>query len=386
MVARQRVFQAIGILSLLIGAAGASGCGGNAQSARDADDARAPARRRQTAAVSLDDDASYRSAVRSSQWAKLATAPTIKGKQDDLFFVTPSLGWSVNGEGHIFRTEDGGGTWTTLVDKPGTFFRSILMLSESRGFAGNIGPDYFPGVTDREPLYETSDRGNTWTPVKTVTGPAPTGICNMQRLDEKRLFAVGRVGGPSFFLSSTDAGATWKSKDLSADLKMLIDVRFRSEADGIIVGMNASERCAILRTKDGGATWKPSFVSQSGALCWKISFPSEKVGYVSIQGDTTGTFAKTTDGGDTWVEKPLVAGPFTGLGAGFITEKMGWIASREKAYRTLDGGETWEVDPSLGRAINRFRFVDKRTAYAIGTAVYKLTVDVGAGATAALSR
>jgi photosystem II stability/assembly factor-like uncharacterized protein len=204
--------------------------------------------------------------VLSTPWQALANAPNINGKQDDLYFVTPELGWSVNGEGRIFRTTDGGLSWTKLVEKPGTFFRSIMMVSETRGFAGNIGPDYFPNVTDREPLYETSNRGETWTPVTTVSGPRVTGICNMQRLDQTHLYAVGRVGGPCFMLSSADNGATWTSKDLSSQLLMLIDVRFTSPTDGIVVGMNPSQRCAILRTKDGGETWQQAFESKVGAL------------------------------------------------------------------------------------------------------------------------
>jgi photosystem II stability/assembly factor-like uncharacterized protein len=321
-----------------------------------------------------DGERAYRNAVIASAWQKLPNAPNINGKQDDVYFVTPELGWSVNGQGRIFRTEDGGGSWTQLVEKPGTFFRSIMMVSETRGFSGNIGPGYFPGVTDPEPLYETSDRGDTWTPVKTVSGPTPTGICNMQRLDETHLFAVGRVGGPCFMLSSEDNGATWSSRDLSAYLKMLIDVRFTSSSEGMVVGMSAEQRCTILRTHDGGASWQPAFQAQTGHLCWKIAFPSDKVGYVSIQNNASSSFAKTTDGGETWVEKPLIDGPFVGLGAGFITEEIGWMAGRDKAYRTTDGGETWQADPGLGMAINRFRFPDKHTGYAIGTTIYKLEV------------
>jgi hypothetical protein len=33
------------------------------------------------------------------------------------------------------------------------------------------------------------------------------------------------------------------------------------------------------------------------------------------------------------------------------------------------------VDPVLKSPINRFRFVDERTAYAIGGSVYKMTID-----------
>lgn len=50
------------------------------------------------------------------------------------------------------------------------------------------------------------------------------------------------------------------------------------------------------------------------------------------------------------------------------------MASDKGALKTTDGGETWTEDDSLGVAVNRFRFVDRYTAYAIGAAMYKLTI------------
>jgi photosystem II stability/assembly factor-like uncharacterized protein len=104
------------------------------------------------------------------------------------------------------------------------------------------------------------------------------------------------------------------------------------------------------------------------------------VGYVSVQDASggTGTFAKTTDGGMTWTEKPLYAKTYAGIGIGFITEKIGWASSEEPTQptmRTTDGGDTWAPDPTLKSPVNRFRFVDKQTAYAIGGKTYKLTID-----------
>ena len=65
-------------------------------------------------------------------------------------------GFYVNGLGRIFRTADGGRSWERVRDTPGTYFRAIGMLDARTGFAGNIGTDYFPGVTDTNPLYRTS--------------------------------------------------------------------------------------------------------------------------------------------------------------------------------------------------------------------------------------
>jgi photosystem II stability/assembly factor-like uncharacterized protein len=310
-------------------------------------------------------------------WTKLENAPAINGKQDDVYFVDENEGWSVNGLGEIHHTENGGATWTRQVTQPGTYFRSILFLDRLHGFAGNIGTDYFPGVTDTTPLYETKNGGVTWTKVTTITGPKAKGICNMHKIDSQNLVAVGRVGGPAFMLKSSDAGATWKSSDLSGSIHMLIDVRFTTPLDGFIVGSNAEDRAVILSTTDGGETWSKTFETEPGKLAWKISFPSEKVGYVSLQftkPTVNGSFLKTVDGGKTWTELPFLNKRYSAKGIGFITEDIGWIGGEVTAYRTNDGGKTWNIDYSLGRYVNRFRFIGQRTGYAIGATIEKLSI------------
>jgi photosystem II stability/assembly factor-like uncharacterized protein len=167
---------------------------------------------------------------------------------------------------------------------------------------------------------------------------------------------------------------------------MLIDAHFATPERGILVGGAAVGdrlRCVAYRTEDGGETLTKLFEStRDDTLCWKIAFPSTSVGYVAIQDLSTdpavgSTFAKTTDGRATWFEKPLVAGPYRSLGLGFVDERVGWVGGNDPSqpsYRTLDGGDTWQADPSLGQQVNRVRFVDRATGYAIGRGVAKLTV------------
>jgi hypothetical protein len=72
-----------------------------------------------------------------------------------------------------------------------------------------------------------------------------------------------------------------------------------------------------------------------------------------------------------------VTAAYSAIGMGFVTANLGWVASenvKQSVYRTKDGGATWEEDPTLKSPINRFRFVDANTAYAIGGSVWKLTV------------
>lgn len=325
-------------------------------------------------------------AVRSHDWEKLATAPTVSGgaKQDDIYFVSPTVGFLASGpKSAIYETQDAGESWQEVFSNAGTYFRAVLFTNEQHGFAGNIGAGLAPSIDDPTLVYETLDSGATWSPVTTITGSAAKGLCNFTAVDSDHIFGIGRANGPAHLLQTTDGGATWLAKDMSAYLSMAIDGRFTSPTDGLVVGMGKSGgKCTVVKTTDGGDTFSTVFTSATkGSLCWKIQFPSDLVGYVAVQ-DTAGgpgTFAKTTDGGSTWVEMPLPGetptSAYSAIGVGFINDTIGWMAAEDASlpvYRTFDGGVTWELDPALKGPINRFRFVDATTAYAVGAAVWKL--------------
>jgi len=336
----------------------------------------------------VDGNTPYEQAVLAAEWTKLTTGPSVGGgaKQDDIFFLDAMTGYTASGPDYaIWETTNGGTSWTSVFNKTGTYFRSIAFLDAQHGFAGNLGAGLTPQITDTNVLYGTANGGSTWSAVTTITGPAASGICNLTIIDSTHLVAVGRTNGPANMLVSSDAGATWTSLDLSAQFSMLIDARFTSPTDGILVGMNQSSVCSVFQTTDGGQTLNQVFASTTpNSLCWKISFSSDLVGYLAIQDTTVGppTFAKTMDGGTTWTELPLPAQgsaktAYPAIGIGFITDNVGWVSPDDPTlptYRTSDGGNTWTVDPTLQSPINRFRFVDMNTAYAIGAAVWKLSI------------
>ncbi len=341
------------------------------------------------AADTFDPNTPYEHAVLAAQWQRLSAGPTVGGgaKQDDVFFLDAMHGFVASGPSSaIFETKDGGATWKNIFTHAGTYFRAILFVDAMHGFAGNLGAGLSPSITDTNVLYATTDGGVTWNPVTTITGPAAAGVCNLTAVDATHLFAVGRANGPSNLLSSSDAGATWTSIDLSVTFSMVIDAHFTSATEGWIAGMDQKGFANVAHTADAGKTFDTVFTSKTpNSLVWKMSFPSAQVGYVAVQDATQGppTFAKTTDGGKTWTEMPLPQQgtssktPYPAIGVGFITENVGWMSPEDAAlptYVTTDGGNTWTVDPTLKSPINRFRFVDQNTAYAVGASVWKLSV------------
>jgi photosystem II stability/assembly factor-like uncharacterized protein len=331
-------------------------------------------------------------------WHKLNAEP-YKGKQDDIFFVDQTTGLYVNGQGNIFRSEDGGDSWKKVFSQPGTYFRAIGMLDAKLGFAGNIGTEYFPGVTDEKPLYETTDGGQHWSEVANLPGEKVRGICAIDVLrthfinagvhDERVIVhAAGRVGGPAFLLRSLDGGKTWANIDMNHEVAMIVDVKFFDEMNGLVfAGTDADvdrSHALIVATHDGGKIWEKVYESSRPfELIWKGYFPSRQVGYATVQNYDENAenkqryVVKTTDGGKTWSEIPLVSDHGVNeFGVGFVDEQTGWVGTTKGGFETHDGGAHWHpVD--IGRYVNKFRIVqgpDEVMAYAIGADVYRWSV------------
>lgn len=331
-------------------------------------------------------------------WVQLANAPYNAAKQDDIFFINKDTGWAVNGSGQISRTNNGGASWVQQLNHTGTYFRCIGFVDSLIGFAGNIGTDYFPNVTDATPLYKTTDGGVTWIPVTTFNGPVPKGLCaisvvktpfiNAGNLDYKvTLYAAGRVGGPTYLIRSDDTGTTWRSIDMSMYCGMITDVYFFDKDTGFVYGSTdgnmQNAKSTILYTTNGGQTFTPVYTStRSFETIWKGCFATRTTGYATVlsydANSTNRYVAKTTDGGLTWSELLLTTSGRKEFGIGFIDEFTGWVGTDGTGYQTVDGGATWTAK-TIGTAANKIRIVkwaDSLTAYAIGLNVYKLTATV----------
>lgn len=329
-----------------------------------------------------------------ASWRLLQTEP-YKGKQDDISFVSPDLGWYGNGAGKLYRTTDGGDHWEKVWEQPGTFIRALGFVDARNGFLGNVGTDYYPNVSDTQPLYRTRDGGLSWAPVTAEGVGIVKGICGIDILHRRRVFqgeardvpvihAAGRVGGPATMLRSVDAGETWQVMDLSAHAGMILDVKFFDERNGLVCAATSDDlekaNALILRTADGGKSWSRAYQSTRPLEnCWKMSFPTRRTGYATVQSYADGAskrvIVKTVDGGVSWREVPLVDHPKAQeFGIGFFDEKWGFVGTAIGGFETRDGGRSW-MPIEFGRAVNKIRIVRdgaRARAFAIGVTVARL--------------
>ncbi len=314
-------------------------------------------------------------------WELLNNSPFRLQRHDDIFFLDASTGWIANGFGRIYQTTDSGENWEELAFLGGLFFRSIGFANDSLGWVGSL--------TTEEVLLETRDGGRTWENITSrISGPAPTGICGLSVINEQVIYGVGRFNGPPIFIRSRDGGETWESKNLTAfGFGTLIDVHFMDENHGFITGGTKGDltgRAVIGETFDGGDNWSIRHTSNldpdvGGEWGWKISFPTETTGYVSVEYpfvNSTGNEAKvlkTVDGGQSWTELAVSDSrdPAGLQGIGFVSENVGWPSGRGTASITTDGGETWRQIDDLDGIVNRIRLVNDTLAFAVGRRAYR---------------
>lgn len=328
-----------------------------------------------------------------TSWRQLPAEP-YPGKQDDISFVSPDIGWYGNGAGKLYRTINGGESWEKVWEQTGTFVRALGFVDERNGFLGNVGTEYYPNVTDTRPLYRTRDGGLSWTPIEAPGIEIVRGICGIDIVRERRIFqgdvataqiihAAGRVGGPAALLRSVDGGETWRTIDLRSHAGMILDVKFFDARNGLLCAASSDNleqaNALVLRTSDGGETWIRAYQSSRRfENCWKMSFPSRQIGYATVQnyeeGATQRVVVKTTDGGATWRELPLVDDArVREFGLGFVTADWGWVGTSTTGFETHDGGATW-APVEMGRAVNKIRILRdgaRFRAFAIGTEVHR---------------
>lgn len=310
-------------------------------------------------------------------WVALPNAPLATSSHqrfDDVCFFGPDSGWVVDGDGRIHRTTDGGQTWTLQATVP-NYLRSVGFATPLKGWAGTLFGSPL--------LYATNDAGVTWTPVLNVPDPQPLGICGLSVVNASVAYGCGRFDGPpATMIKTINGGATWTSWDMGAYATSLIDCYFSDALHGFAVGGTGSpnfRHAVVLATSDGGLTWQTRYNSnRPGAeWCWKISFPTPSVGYVSIerQDNLAPRYVlKTSNGGQNWTEVPFVNG-YDEEGIGFATPGHGWVGGWTGAtYETNDDGASWHP-AGFGLFVNRFRFLSPALGYAVGRTVYKYTSD-----------
>lgn len=217
--------------------------------------------------------------------------------------------------------------------------------------------------------------------------PLPTGnrLWDVDFIDDDHGWIVGEHGT---MLCTTNGGRSWKFLSSGLESKNVRgwagihfrQVKFFDRNNGVVGGylnVNVDDIACeqiILRTGDGGETWKVVFRAAAVACSWRdMFFLDSRQGWVFIEAQ--GTF-KTVDGGLSWQKAGGLPPSYGGRivvalnKLFFTTQDSGWGALDDQTvYQTTDGAKSWvrKIVPTLG-ATNDIFFLNPQTGWMVDDA------------------
>ena len=265
-----------------------------------------------------------------------------------------------------------GGWQTSYAPAKGPVYSS----SDIRVLAGGTGL-IVGSVSEAQPtplspaIYRTTDGGATWTggsPIEVYGQLSGVGFS-----DEQHAWAVGgdysKDSQAALLLASSDAGKTWTRQTITAT-SALEQVQFVSASAGYVTGDDG----AVYATTDSGAHWTRTVVGAKDVMFSGLSFVDATHGWVcGPQGNEDfygGRCYATADGGLTWKDvtpdKDIVV-----TDCSFVSVTEGWVIGEDSTlFHTTDGGATWGKEKLTmvpGAALRRLDFVDAENGWLIGS-------------------
>ena len=300
----------------------------------------------------------------------VGVSPLIVG----LAFPDATHGWAVAGH-TILATTDGGDTWTgrtVSADLTGVSFPDT-----AHGWA--VGAT---GLADQRPtILHTDDGGLSWTTqyrVRNLPGGF-RGFTAVDALDAGRAWVTGasdrspaRPARP-IVGTTTDGGAHWKFVRLNehgvADAVSFVDAKHGWVVCDRYIDHAVSS--IILRTTDGGLTWRLQHATRRETALRDITFVDRLHGWAVGQsnGASGACIVLTTrNGGRTWSKQRLSCPVgWGGLQVRFVGRLHGWVVCGSVIWATVDGGRHWRLQRPGGEVL-AVAFVDRSHGWAIADA------------------
>jgi photosystem II stability/assembly factor-like uncharacterized protein len=249
----------------------------------------------------------YRSTDRGSTWHQQPLPPADL-PQPEISFVSDAEGWLQTGGSaaaqpyppcgldpiNLWHTTDAGATWQLLGSNGIRDIQckeGLSFVDSRRGFIGALSPVLAPVI------YRTTDGGRTWTesrplpPPSTKAGNFDLGPGPVRAFGSTLLVAAGWEHS-KYVYRSTDGGATWTYSAAAKDAYNNVDFVTDSRWVQLIAPGQSVE------TTDAGASWHiyGSDYSQAAPIAALFTFADSQVGYATVRGG----ILRTVDGGLHW--------------------------------------------------------------------------------------
>lgn len=280
-----------------------------------------------------------------------------------------------------YRTTDGGRTWSAGKPAKASFGDGILeaqFVDATHGFAEDSTAGN--GTLSGE-LFRTDDGGMTWSRVAKTDWSSKTNAHNLPFGGDilfansklgwlaggERAAQLADIGGPGFvwLYRTVDGGATWQHQSLPVPVGYHAAITFVSApsyagSTGLVevtyqVPGKTDEVSVLYKTTNSGKTWSP--VTKPSGFINSYGLLSPHVAYLAM---SSGPMYWTSDGGKTWTRASGSRLPVSGnVGSGssgnwnnfavdnFVNGKTGWATAWSSGnsvlIKTINGGQSWSI-------------------------------------------
>ncbi|MBI5280361.1 MAG: hypothetical protein HY858_01675, partial [Candidatus Solibacter usitatus] len=307
-----------------------------------------------------------------NNWEYRAIGPAnMGGRTTDVEGVpgNPAVVYVGTGGGGLWKSVNGGTTWSPLWERQGSYSVGDLALDPRNPevvWLGSGEANMRNSVSFGDGVYKSTDGGKSWQRLglkdtehiaRVLVSPLDSGtawVC-----------AIGHQAGPNpergVFMTS-DGGATWQKTLFLDDRHGCADMDVDPKNPNILYAamwrferqpwnhLSGSEQSGIFKSVDGGRTWKklaaglPKLIGRAGV---KVAPSSPNVVYVACE-SKEGTFYRSIDAGETWTEmtreREVVSRGFYYADLRVDPQDENRVyAVAGSLQLSLDAGKTWRV-------------------------------------------
>lgn len=277
--------------------------------------------------------------------------------------IDPNVVYIGSASGGVWKTVDGGLNWTPLTDELSNLNHGVVALDPSSPDTVYAGTGEYTTGAGGDGLFRSTDGGATWTKL------AGTGLVGsrfssiiVDPTNSNRIHIAGQIG----YARSDDGGATWFDPGFG---KCSALVMKPGDPNTLLLGDHSD---GIRRSTDGGSTWvmlndtNGLPIENVSRILIAFAPSAPATAYTAIlNGSNLNGFFVSTDSGLNWTE--LVNTPnfptpqgwydaFVGVDPGDAdTVYCGGVFptyAEAGVIKTTDGGVTWDditISPTLGQ-------------------------------------
>jgi photosystem II stability/assembly factor-like uncharacterized protein len=289
------------------------------------------------------------------------TAIAVDPRSNDIIYVGAA-------DGGVWKTTDGGTTWTPLTDQEASLSIGAVALDPSNPdvvYVGTGEQNYAIDNYNGAGILKSVDGGRTWINIPGPFANSRIGAIAVKPDDSNTVLAASILG----LYRSTDAGLTWKQVNAGTAVSVFFDPNQPDVAWSANGNIRGNATNGVYRSADGGVTWTilrgtGTSTITSGTASGRIevvNLPTSPDSALAAVATPLGNAAtlidifKTTDAGAHWTR--LNAPNFCG-GNGQCwydlivrpspTDPNLIFAGGVTMIRSVNGGANWTILPSNG--------------------------------------